>query len=66
MNKHGVISSLCQESRFVKHNDIINYSQTCLCGHLYLGITCLKQPPFLGPFNQNKSANEPVLRGHLS
>ena len=24
------------------------YSQTCLCGHLYLGITCLKQPHFLG------------------
>ena len=33
--------------------DIRGYSQTCLCGHLYKGITSLKQPPFLGPLNQN-------------
>ena len=27
------------------------YSQACLCCHLYLGITCFKQPAFLNPFD---------------
>ena len=31
----------------------LRYSQTCLCGHLHYGITCFKQPPFLGPLTQN-------------
>ena len=30
----------------------LSYSQTSLCGHLYKGITCPKQLPFLGPLNQ--------------
>ena len=29
------------------------YSQTCLKGSLYQGVTCLKEPPFWGPLNQN-------------
>ena len=29
------------------------YSQTCLKGSLYLGVTCLKQPLFWGPLKQN-------------
>ena len=31
----------------------IHVSQTCICGHLNAGITCLKQPLSLGTLSKN-------------
>ena len=42
------------------------YSQTCLCGHLYLAVTCIKRSPFPCPVIDNFIWIEPLLRGHLS
>ena len=53
----------CQGSYHVR-GQVLLYSQTCLCGHLYKGITCLQL--FSRSLDPKYSANEPVLRGHLS
>ena len=43
-----------------------NYSQSCLKGSLHKGVTCIKQPPFWGPLNQNIVQMNLHIRGHLS
>ena len=42
------------------------YSQTCLYGHLYQAVTCIKRSPFSCPDIEQFISMEPLLRGHLS
>jgi hypothetical protein len=42
------------------------YSQTCLCGHPYWAVTCIKRSPFSCPVTENFIWIEHLLRGHLA